>query len=305
MSSGIPSLTIFSEEQKFNGGNLLQWKTNITQLLGSKGLLGYIDGKIKKPTSPTDPKVTGTPIYSTTPTLDEWVFRDQVARGHITLNCVDVASLGVKTSGTAKEAWDSILTEWGKSTDMRRSHAQEALNRTEYAEGTDIQDHIKLLRTRKAALDNLSTEPMSNEAWRGILIRSIPPTAKWLPVIPSLYALSASVDIISTLFAHGMILGRGMANSTSTSSTGAMSTALITRVTEGCTNPNCKARKRSTHTLPNCYWPGGGKEFWPKVQGKHCYSKFWTTTLFYVFWAALFHVFWADGSFCTFSTDFL
>ena len=30
---------------------------------------------------------------------------------------------------------------------------------------------------------------MNDETWRGILIRSIPPTPKWLPVIPSLYAL--------------------------------------------------------------------------------------------------------------------
>jgi hypothetical protein len=65
-------------------------------------------------------------------------------------------------TGTAKEAWDSIQTEWGTSTDMRRSHAQELLNRTEYAEGTDIQDHIKLLRTRRAAVDNLSTQVMSD-----------------------------------------------------------------------------------------------------------------------------------------------
>jgi gag-polypeptide of LTR copia-type len=88
--SGLPSLTILSEEQKFNGENLLQWKSNITQLLGSKGLLGYIDGTIPKPTSPTQtsqasesrtPETTQataaiTPIYSTTPTLDEWTFRD-------------------------------------------------------------------------------------------------------------------------------------------------------------------------------------------------------------------------------------
>src|SRR5271168_3339830 len=47
--SGIPSLTLLSEEQKFNGNNLLQWNTNINQLLGSKGLLGYINGKIPKP----------------------------------------------------------------------------------------------------------------------------------------------------------------------------------------------------------------------------------------------------------------
>jgi gag-polypeptide of LTR copia-type len=84
--SGIPSLTILSEEQKFNGENLLQWKTNIIQLLGSKGLSGYIDGKIEKPTQPEPPKSTSevttattpvtTPIYSSNPTLDEWIFRD-------------------------------------------------------------------------------------------------------------------------------------------------------------------------------------------------------------------------------------
>ena len=265
MSTGTPSLTILSEEQKFNGENLLQWTTNMIQLLGSKGLLGYVNGDIKKPTQSTTPEsetlatAISTPIYSSTPTLDEWNFRDQLARGHITLNCTDTAGLGVVTMGTSKQAWDSIQTEWGKSTDMRRSHAQEALNRTEYAEGTDIQDHIRVLRTRKVAVDNLSTEAMSDETWRGIIIRSIPPTANWLPVIPSLYAMSTSADIISTLLAHGMILGRGTSNKTVTT-IGTSSTVLAAKATEGCTNPNCKARKRSTHTMANCYWAGGGKE---------------------------------------------
>ena len=260
MSSGIPSLTLLSEEQKFNGENLLQWKTHIIQLLASKGLYGYINGETQKPTqslasgSATPP--TSTPIYSSTPTLDEWTFRDQLARGHITLNCTDIAGLGVTTTGTAKEAWDSIINEWGKSTDMRRSHAQEALNRTTYDEGTDIQDHIKLLRTRKVAIDNLSTKPMDDETWRGVIIRSIPTTTKWLPVIPSLYSMSTAADIFSTLLAHGMILGRDSKSKNTNSS----STALSARTTEGCTNPNCKAKKRSTHNTDNCYWPGGGKE---------------------------------------------
>ena len=125
--SGIPSLTILSEEQKFNGDNLLQWNTTITQLLGSKGLLGYIDGNIQKPgpeSIPLPSKATtvqsiNTPIYSSTPTLDEWIFQDQLTRGHVTLNCIDVASFGVVTTRMAKEAWDSIQTEWGKSTNMR------------------------------------------------------------------------------------------------------------------------------------------------------------------------------------------
>ena len=146
--SGLPSLTILAEEQKFNGENLLQWNMIMTQLLGSKGLLGYTDGSIPRPTptQPTQPTTkqttTGegaekssssptptittvtaapTPVYSTTPSYDEWIFRDQLARGHIALNVKDMSSLGVKTTGTAKEAWDSIQAQWGKSTEMRRS----------------------------------------------------------------------------------------------------------------------------------------------------------------------------------------
>ena len=102
---------------------------------------------------------------------------------------------------------------------------------------------------------------MNDEAWRGIIIRSIPPTSKWLLVIPSLYSMSTSADIISTLFAHGMIIGRDIPSKTTTA-TSSSSTALAARTadSEGCTNPNCKAKKRSTHTTSNCYWPGGGKE---------------------------------------------
>ena len=231
------------------------------QLLGSKGLTGYINGNIpKRAESTLDPKATTsdpTPIYLTKPNFDEWTFRDQLARGHITLNCTDVAGLGVITTGTAKDAWDSIQNEWGKSTDMRRSHAQEALDHTTYTEGSDIQEHIKLLRTRKVNVDNLSMTMMTDEAWRGIVIRSIPPTMKWLPVIPSLYAMTSTVDIFSTLITHGMILDWGMQNKPTS---GTSNTALIARTADACTNPNCKAKKRSTHSTANCYWPGGGKE---------------------------------------------
>ena len=84
--------------------------------------MGYIDGTIPKPESPqtttSETGTTPTPIYSSTPTLDEWKFRDQLARGHVALNCTDVASLGVVVTGSAKDAWDSIQKEWGKSTDM-------------------------------------------------------------------------------------------------------------------------------------------------------------------------------------------
>ena len=123
------------------------------QLVASKGLSGYIDGRIGKPgpeliplpDTPVAIQPINTPIYSTTPTLDEGVFQDELTHGHITLNCTDVASLGIVTTGMAKDAWDSIQAEWGKSMDMCHLHAQEALNQTEYAKGTGIQEHTKLL----------------------------------------------------------------------------------------------------------------------------------------------------------------
>jgi len=62
----------------------------------------------------------------------------------------------------AKEAWDSIQTEWGRSTDMCRSYAQESLNKTVYAEGSNIQDHIKLLQTHRVAVNNLSGSTMTD-----------------------------------------------------------------------------------------------------------------------------------------------
>jgi hypothetical protein len=230
-------------------------------------LTGYIDEKIEKPGPesiplPSDTASTqpiNTPVYSMTPTLDKWNFRDQLTRGHITLNWTDVAGLGVVTTRMAKQAWDSIQIEWGKSTDMCQSHVQKALNWIVFAKGTDIQDHIKLLWTWKVAVNNLSTSAMNDETWKGIIIRSIPPTAKWLPVIPSLYAVSSSADIISILFAHGMTIGRNV-NTKGSTTANSLNTALAVKVNKACTNPNCKAKKRSTHTEANCYWPGGGKK---------------------------------------------
>ena len=71
------------------------------QLLASKGLSGYIDGRIGTPgpesiplpDTPVAIQPINTPIYSTTPTLNKWVFQDELAHGHITLNCTDVASV--------------------------------------------------------------------------------------------------------------------------------------------------------------------------------------------------------------------
>ncbi len=54
-----------------------------------------------------------------------------------------------------------------------------------------------------------------------------------------------------------MILDRGVR---SKPTSGSSTTALAASTVNTCTNPNCKAKKRSTHSTSNCYWPGIGKE---------------------------------------------
>jgi hypothetical protein len=62
-----------------------------------------------------------------------------------------------------------------------------------------------------------------------------------------------SSDVISTLIAHGLLLAREFHKEATTG-------ALFAKITEGCKNPQCKAKKKTSHTTENCYWPGGGKE---------------------------------------------
>jgi hypothetical protein len=97
---------------------------------------------------------------------------------------------------------------------------------------------------------------MTDETWQGIIIRSIPPMPKRLPVILLLYTISSSADIISTLLAHGMVLRRYITNRGRNPS----NIVLAAQMSNGCTNPNCKAKKWSIHPMANCYWLGGGKE---------------------------------------------
>ena len=80
--SGTSSLTILSEEQKFNGDNLLNGTPILLNYLNLKDYWDILMEKITKP----DPesiqlptfKITqpiSTAIYSSNPTFDEWVFQ--------------------------------------------------------------------------------------------------------------------------------------------------------------------------------------------------------------------------------------
>lgn len=260
-TSGVTILPDTSSH--FNGKNYASWKLQITELLKGKGLWGYVEGSTTHPTAPGTTTTTPatvplppdpTPIYSSSPSYDEWVFRDQLAHSHIVLNVLDPIGLGVKTDGTAKECWDSIIAEHAKKTDMALSEAEASLNSAKFDGNSDINAHVADLRTKRRAVNDLRTMALTDQEFKGIIIRSIIPTDNWMPILPSLYQMATSSDIISHLQTHAATLraaGKGPLSSQ------ALAAGAPTR---GCRNPDCKAHNKTRHTTENCYWPGGGKE---------------------------------------------
>ncbi|KAJ7362781.1 hypothetical protein DFH08DRAFT_683177, partial [Mycena albidolilacea] len=110
----LPSL-LASEKLQANKANYPTFKVLIEEHAASKGLSGYLDGSITKPGIITVPPGTAstdvpTPVFSTTPSRDEWTYRDSVLKSLIVTNVTDPIGLGLKRDGTAKECWDSVTT---------------------------------------------------------------------------------------------------------------------------------------------------------------------------------------------------
>ncbi|KAJ7742000.1 hypothetical protein DFH07DRAFT_697939, partial [Mycena maculata] len=113
--TSVPSLP---EEEKFDGLiSLRGWKTKVVTLAKARGLGPYIDGTLTCPPIPT--ATTGnptaiplppdaTPVYSMTPSREEWVYRDACAYALVVLNVKNPEGLGMKRDGSAAEAFKSL-----------------------------------------------------------------------------------------------------------------------------------------------------------------------------------------------------
>ncbi len=89
-----------------------------------------------------------TPIYSSSPSYNEWIFCDQLAHSHIILNVLDSIRLGVKTDRTVKECWDSIIAEHAKKTNIVLSEAEASLNAAKFDSNSDINTRVSDLHTK-------------------------------------------------------------------------------------------------------------------------------------------------------------
>ncbi|KAF9038990.1 hypothetical protein BDZ89DRAFT_1035486 [Hymenopellis radicata] len=245
--------------------NYASFKIHVEEYIAGKG---YLDASISQP--PIVPVTTGspaptpTPVYSTTPSRDEWNYRNGVAKSIIITNIIDPIAIGLKRDGTAAEVWERLEKICLPKSDAALSLAEEQLNETKFT-GTsrvELDEHIANVHAKAARLQSLG-KVLPDKDLKNTIARSLPKTPEWFGISGSLYAALSSEDVIALIQAHAIhiglpeepTLGRGVNANAYTAASGGGAGAR-----RSCTNPNCKARDRSGHWIADCYWPGGGKE---------------------------------------------
>lgn len=264
-----PQLT---DEDKFNGTNYTTWSKTIMMSARVRGARGYLEGTIPKPSPPTTntPEQTSPPpsaklaaisqsqsdadtIWpSLTPCPDEWDARDAWCLVAIIQNVKNPIGIGLKTDGTAAEAWKLLSDRYKTTTDLARVYAQRELRGTRMDEGDNFLAHLSNLHTKHKQAISVGTK-IDDHDFREIILTLLP--LSWDTIISTIGASESSINTIIRLEMHwSRISGRGTLSMAIALKSTTKSDSYNKKV---CTNPNCKRRG---HLIADCYWKGGGKD---------------------------------------------
>ncbi|KAF5369735.1 hypothetical protein D9757_011985 [Collybiopsis confluens] len=282
-----PSIPEVPDDQKFDGGICLAWKPverKILNALKNAGLVGYTDGSIPQPpltTSPTRPDAT--PVYSITPSREEWQFRNDRAKGTIESYISDLPSLVTDVDKkNALETMEALINEFGKTDDMRKVHTMTRLRNHVYRDpSVPLEEFFQNFRDlRKSAIEAGNDVP--DILSRELLLAAFPTTEfdtimQNIMANPSTFRTPASI-IQHITYQHSRSENRPDAAVSGDSLPKANHAALLTRIEQlekllaarptssansvqspekRCTNPNCL---RVGHVAEECFRKGGGKE---------------------------------------------
>ena len=250
-----------SDSDKLDGLNWIWWSNNIRTMAQMRGVHGYLDRTIMRPSTPTTESKEGTPIVETPwnskkPTVDEWETRDAWTKTLLTFNIKDAAGLGIDTTGTAASIWKSAKDNYEITSEMTKINAEQELRTIKYNDNNNFLAHMSIMCNKLAQVCAMGVI-ISDASFKTILLNSLPKS--WNPAVASLYNNMPLSEAIQQLNVWWLRTKDDHAKPPLRPIMALQTSTYIPKDRKIliCTNPNCNCRE---HTVDVCYWPGGRKE---------------------------------------------
>lgn len=266
-SPNIPRLP--DERQLVGEDNWRPYKREILFAVQSKGLTGYIDGTIPRPsTYPGQiypPTQLQTPLFSLTPCLEEWEARDRLVAGAIVSNITDPVGLGVDETKRASDIWQALIKRFEKRDEQRIHLADTNLRQEKFdpAEGT-MEDHEKRMRNLLKKVHDLGGTA-TDAQFRRITISSMPPD--WRQDVRSVPGTSSAdaFTYLHTLWHEKEEERKEDERDTKRVKALMAANSQGVTTTRGKSSITCHNCNKIGHIARKCWAKGGGMEGqWPK-----------------------------------------
>ncbi|KAE9384114.1 hypothetical protein BT96DRAFT_950794 [Gymnopus androsaceus JB14] len=275
MTSGNSSLNVptFPEASQLLGQDTWRaFKDRVELNVEVRGLKGYLDGSIPKPTSAMYIYTAQTSSLpdSQFPSPSEWTQRERMVASIIYLNCTDPIGIGIERANTSSKTWTYLLKKY-ESRDEQRIHiADTTLREHKFnPDTTSMEDHEKKMRNLLRSLHNLGGT-CNDHQFRLIVIASMPDTWKdYILNVPGIFS-SEAFTYLHRLYLDKVgrtnggeddyvkkqvaaLFAKHLATQAASSST-----PTPKRERPICTNPPCPTKVG--HTIDRCWAKGGGAE---------------------------------------------
>ena len=167
-----------------NGSNWIDYKTKVLIAMGSRGLMGHVEGKAKKPAPYAI--VNGVPVVADGKTaateeqlearekrIDDFETKEYLAR-HIVINSVSITlaqNIGRLTS--AKDMWEAVVNECEGKTFLYQADVRRRLQDMKCSEGEDVKAHLSEMWRRREELSGMGAA-ITDEDFTAMMIGSLP-----------------------------------------------------------------------------------------------------------------------------------
>ncbi|KAE9384414.1 hypothetical protein BT96DRAFT_950581 [Gymnopus androsaceus JB14] len=277
MTTGNHLLNIptFPEASQLSGQDTWRaFKDRVELNVQVKGLMGYLDGSIPKPTSATYlyAAQTASSIDSQFPSPGEWVQRDRIVASIIYLNCTDPIGIGIERDTVANKTWKYLVKKY-ESRDEQRIHIADTILREHKfnPETSTMEDHEKKMKNLLKTLHNLGGT-CNDYQFRMIVVASMPDTWKdYVLNVPGMLS-SEAFTYLHRLYLDKVVRTRDVDDDPVKKQVAALfaqhlavhaATIAASAKRDNsnrpiCTNPPCPTKVG--HTIERCWAKGGGAE---------------------------------------------